>query len=116
VVSYEEVGSSRQVLVWCRTCMRIVQQWTRTEDFKVVVGLQQGSALSPFLFASVMDRLTDEVKRESPWIMLFADDIVICSESRQQLGENLERWRFALERRRMKVSRIKTEYMCVNAR
>ena len=35
-----------------------------TEDFKVEVGLHQGS--SPFLFAMMMDRLTDEVRQESP--------------------------------------------------
>ena len=37
-----------------------------TESFKVKVGLQQGSALSPFLFAVIMDRLTDEVRRKPP--------------------------------------------------
>ncbi|KAK3522985.1 hypothetical protein QTP86_010494 [Hemibagrus guttatus] len=88
----------------------------QTEEFKVEVGLHQGSALSPFLFAIVMDQLSEEVRQESPWTMMFADDIVICSESREQVKENLERWRFALERRGMKVSRSKTEYMCVNER
>ncbi|KAK3569322.1 hypothetical protein QTP86_026824, partial [Hemibagrus guttatus] len=88
----------------------------QTEEFKVEVGLHQGSALSPFLFAIVMDQLSEEVRQESPWTMMFADDIVICSESREQVEENLERWRFALERSGMKVSRIKTEYMCVNER
>ncbi|KAK3523572.1 hypothetical protein QTP70_002481 [Hemibagrus guttatus] len=88
----------------------------QTEEFKVEVGLHQGSALSPFLFAMVMDQLSEEVRQESPWTMMFADDIVICSESREQVEENLERWRFALERRGMKVSRSKTEYMCVNER
>ncbi|KAK3506210.1 hypothetical protein QTP70_002182 [Hemibagrus guttatus] len=88
----------------------------QTEEFKVEVGLHQGSALSPFLFAIVMDQLSEEVRQESPWTMMFADDIVICSESREQVEENLERWRFALERRGMKVSRSKTEYMCVNER
>ncbi|KAK3514278.1 hypothetical protein QTP70_012896 [Hemibagrus guttatus] len=39
---------------------------------------------------------------ESPWTMMFADDLVICSESREQVEENLERWRFVLERRGMK--------------
>ncbi|KAK3540325.1 hypothetical protein QTP70_029588, partial [Hemibagrus guttatus] len=86
----------------------------QTEEFKVEVELHQGSALSPFLFAIVMDQLSEEVRQESPWTMMFADDIVICSESREQVEENLERWRFALERRGMKVSRSKTEYMCVN--
>ncbi|KAK3532164.1 hypothetical protein QTP86_009044 [Hemibagrus guttatus] len=88
----------------------------QTEEFNVQVGLHQGSALSPFLFAIVMDQLSEEVRQESPWTMMFADDIVICSESREQVEENLERWRFALERRGMKVSRSKTEYMCVNER
>ncbi|KAK3511415.1 hypothetical protein QTP70_007327 [Hemibagrus guttatus] len=88
----------------------------QTEEFNVEVGLHQGSALSPVLFAMVMDQLSEEVRQESPWTMMFADDIVICSESREQVEENLERWRFALERRGMKVSRSKTEYMCVNER
>ncbi|KAK3556567.1 hypothetical protein QTP70_010634 [Hemibagrus guttatus] len=88
----------------------------QTEEFKVEVGLHQGSALSPFLFAIVMDQLSEEVRQESPWTIMFGDDIVICSESREQVEENLERWRFALERRGMKVSRSKTEYMCVNKR
>ncbi|KAK3526794.1 hypothetical protein QTP70_033565 [Hemibagrus guttatus] len=88
----------------------------QTEEFNVEVGLHQGSALSPFLFAIVMDQLSEEVRQESPWTMMFADDTVICRESREQVEESLERWRFALERRGMKVSRSKTEYMCVNER
>ncbi|KAK3560442.1 hypothetical protein QTP86_008437 [Hemibagrus guttatus] len=66
--------------------------------------------------SGVMNQLSEEVRQESPWTMMFADDIVICSESREQVEENLERWRFVLERRGMKVSRSKTEYMCVNER
>ncbi|KAK3560854.1 hypothetical protein QTP86_022604 [Hemibagrus guttatus] len=50
----------------------------QTEEFKVEVGLHQGSALSPFLFAIVMDQLSEEVRQESPWTMMFADDIVNC--------------------------------------
>ena len=55
-----------------------------TESFKVKVGLHQESALSPFLFAVIMDRLTDKVRREPPWTMLFADDIVICEATRKK--------------------------------
>ena len=84
------------------------------ESFKVKVRLHQRSVLSPCLFAVIMDRLTDEVKREPPWTMQFADDIVICEETREKLERRLEYWRYALKRRRMKVNRSKTEYLCVN--
>ena len=85
-----------------------------TESFKVKVGLHQGSVLSPFLFAVIMDRLMDEVKREPLWTMLFADDIVICEETREEVELRLESWRYALEKRGIKVSRSKTEYLCIN--
>ena len=85
-----------------------------TEIFKVKVSLHQGSALSPFLFAVVINRPTDEVSREPSWTMLFADDIVICEETREEVERRLEFWRYALERRVVKVSRSKTEYLCIN--
>ena len=46
--------------------------------------------------------------------MLFADDIVICEETRKEVERRLECWRYALERRRMEVNRSKTEYLCIN--
>jgi hypothetical protein len=48
--------------------------------------------------------------------MMLADYIAICSESRKKVEEKLERWRFALKRRGMKVSRNKTKYMCAKER
>ena len=78
-----------------------------TEGFDVK--MHQGSALSPCLLAMVMDRITDELREEAPCTMMFADDIVICSESKEQVEEKLESWRYALERRWMKVNRRKTE-------
>lgn len=47
---------------------------------------------------------------------MFADDVVMCSESREQLEEHLKRRRLVLKGRKMKVSRTKTEYWCVNER
>lgn len=58
---------------------------------KVDMGLHQGLTLSPMVFAIVIDRLTNEAKRKSPWTMIFADDIVIRRESREQVEANLER-------------------------
>ena len=65
----------------------------------------------------VMDRMTDEIREEAPWTMMFADDIVICSESKEQVEEKLESWRYALERRGMKVNRRKDRiHVCENER
>ena len=54
----------------------------------------------------------DKVRKESPWTMLFADDIVICKET-SKVEWRIECWRYTLKRR-MKVSRSKTKYLCVN--
>lgn len=48
-------------------------------------GLCHGAALSSFLFAVVMDGLTDEVRQDPLWMMMFADDTVIFSEIREQV-------------------------------
>ena len=61
-----------------------------------------------------MNRLTDEVTREPPWTMLFADNIAICEETREEVERRLDSWRFAFERREMKISWSKTKYLCVN--
>ena len=84
-----------------------------TEEFKVGVGLHQGSALIPFLFAIIIDRLTESIRKDAPWNMLFADEIVLFRQNHRELEENLEIWRNALEKRGLKVSRSKTEYLRV---
>ena len=62
----------------------------------------------------IMDRLTEEVRREPPWTMLFSDVIVIFEKTREEVERRLECWRYALEKRGMKVSRSKTKYLCIN--
>ena len=85
-----------------------------SEPFKAEVGLHQGSALSSILFAIIMDTLTDDIRKEAPWSMMFTEDVILCCEERAGLEEDLERWHNALEKRGMKVSRAKTEYMCLS--
>ena len=82
-----------------------------TEEFKVDVGLHQGSALSPFLFAVIMDKLTKNIRKEAPWDMLFADDIVLSRQNHTKLEDDLEIWKNALEGRDLKMSRSKTEHL-----
>jgi hypothetical protein len=51
-------------------------------DLPINIGLHQGSALSPCLFALVMDEVTRDIQGGIPWCMLFADDVVLVDESR----------------------------------
>ncbi|XP_046986194.1 uncharacterized protein LOC124556250 [Schistocerca americana] len=82
-----------------------------TKEFPVKIGLHQGSALSPYLFDLIRDVLVKDVKKEAPWNMMLADDVVLCEQSIDRLEEKLEDWRKALEERGMKISRTKSEYL-----
>ncbi|KAF3683178.1 putative ubiquinol oxidase 1, mitochondrial-like [Capsicum annuum] len=82
-----------------------------SEHFPVLTGLHQGSTLSPFLFALVMDMLTRCIRGEVPWCMLFADDVVLIDETRGCVNNKLEVWRQTLESKGFRLSRSKTEYL-----
>ena len=43
--------------------------------------------------------------------MMFADDIVLVDETARGVNTKLEIWREALESKRFRISRSKTEYM-----
>lgn len=49
--------------------------------------MHQGTALSPFSFAMVIDRLTEEVRLETPRIMMFADDVEIFGGGKSREAE-----------------------------
>jgi len=61
-----------------------------TDDFLIRIGLHQGSALSPYLFALVMDEVTRDIQGDIPWCMLFTDDVVLVDESRSGVNQKLE--------------------------
>uniref|UniRef100_A0A5B7A2U5 Putative reverse transcriptase family member n=1 Tax=Davidia involucrata TaxID=16924 RepID=A0A5B7A2U5_DAVIN len=82
-----------------------------TSEFSITVGLHLWSALSPYLFALVMDELTKHIQDEVPWCMFFADDIVLIDETKTTLNAKLEVWREALELRGFKISSMKIEYI-----
>ena len=77
----------------------------------IKIGLHQGSALSPYLFALVTDEVTRDIQGDISWCMLFADDIVLVDESRTGVNQKLELWWETLESKGFRLSRTKTEYM-----
>jgi hypothetical protein len=61
-----------------------------TNDFLINIELHQGSTLSPYLFALVMDEATRDIQCGIPWCMLFTDDVVLVDESRTRVDQKLE--------------------------
>ena len=49
-----------------------------SKEFAVRVGIHQGSALSPFIFALVMDVVTEEVENA----LMYADNLVLIYETK----------------------------------
>jgi hypothetical protein len=79
-----------------------------TNDFPINIVLHQGSALSTYLFALVMDEVTRHIQGDIPWCMLFADDVILVDESRTEVDQKLELWRRILEAKYFRLNRSKT--------
>ncbi|XP_016484269.1 uncharacterized protein LOC107804844 [Nicotiana tabacum] len=58
-----------------------------------------------------MSALTHHVQGELIWCMLFADDIVLIDETRDNVEERLEVLKQTLESKGFKLSRRKTKYL-----
>jgi hypothetical protein len=92
----------------------VISVWTGdgdTNDVTINIGLHQRLALSPYLFALVMDEVTRDIQGGIPWCMLFADDVVLVDESRTGVDQKLELWRRTLDAKGFWLSRSKMEYM-----
>ena len=64
-----------------------------TDYFPIKIGFHQGSALSLYLFALVMDEVTRNIQGDIPLCILFADDVVLVDESQAGVNRKLELWR-----------------------
>jgi hypothetical protein len=61
-----------------------------TNNFSINIGLHQVSALSPYLFALVIDEVTKDIQDDIPWCMLFADDMILMDKSTTGVDQKLE--------------------------
>ena len=44
-----------------------------------------------------MDVLTENTENDPPWAMMYADDLVLCDMTREEVEEDLETWRVVFE-------------------
>ena len=87
----------RSLYAGSQACVRVggrLSEW-----FPISQGVRQGCVLSPWLFNVFMDRIMREVKDRlqggvhliatTVQILLFADDIVVCTEKKEDMERNL---------------------------
>jgi len=54
--------------------------------------MHQGSALSPLLLVIVMEALSREFRVALPWELLYADDLVVIADTKDDLIKRLIEW------------------------
>ena len=82
------------------------------EELEVNVGVHQGSALSPLMFAIVVNVATNEIKEGMLQEILYTDDIILIAESMAEPQETFYGWKSALESEGLKVNLMKTKVIC----
>ena len=78
------------------------------------MGLYKGSALSLFLFVSILDEVSKDIRDVVHWCILFAANIMIVGEFREEVKVKLDERRIALEGKGLRISRTKTQCLKCN--
>ena len=86
----------------CKTAVSVDGELS--SSFSVKVGVHQGSALSPLLFIMVIDVLTEDVRDGSFMELLYADDLVLCGESLDEVIDKYGRWKNAVGGKGLRVN------------
>ena len=85
-----------------------------SEEFRVDVGLRQGSALSPLLFIAVVEVTSREVStRDILQKLLYADDLTVVADSEADLQERLVDWKEIFGKHGVRVNLEKKEVLWV---
>ncbi|EYC05843.1 hypothetical protein Y032_0080g1396 [Ancylostoma ceylanicum] len=93
---------------------RLQAATSTSAEFGISVGVHQGSALSPLLFILVMDAITRDLQRPALWTLLYADDVMLASEQKEDLERQTQAWSERLVRFGLRLNVKKTEYMTSN--
>ena len=83
-----------------------------SDEFEI--GVHQGSALIPLLFVVVIKEATREAIGEGLWDLLYADDLVITAESKEEAVRRSGVWKKEMETRGLKININKTQLMLMS--
>ena len=94
------------------TTTRVVVGEGASEEFEVKIGLRQGSVLSPLLFIAVLDLISRmTVVKDAMKKLLYADDLTLVADGKQELHETLEEWNGQFTRHGLKLNVEKTKVL-----
>ena len=82
-----------------------------SEEFEVKVGMHQGSVLSPFFSAVMVDVVTEFAREGALSELQHAEYLVLMSETSFGLRNKFLKWKEAIERKSLKVNLGKTKVM-----
>ena len=83
-----------------------------SREFEVRVGVHQGSVLSPLLFIAVLEAISRRFDRQGlPYELLYADDLVIIAETKEELLERIRMWKHGMENMGLRVNMAKTKVL-----
>ena len=81
----------------------------------MAVVIHQGYVLSPLLLAIVVDVVTENVRQGLMKEVLYADDLVLMSETMEGLKKRFLKWRSALKSKGLEMNLEKMKMMvCVS--
>ena len=86
-----------------------------SKEFKVKVGVHQGSVLTLLVFAIVVAVVTECVKNGLMSEVLYADDLVLMSKTMGGLREKFCKWKEAFESNGLNVNLGKTNVVVSGA-
>ena len=105
-----------------KACVRVNGKLSRW--FPIYLGVRQGCVMSPWLFNIYIDGIIREAMDEfvggvqlsntKVQVLLFADDIVMVTERKEDIQRNLEMLKAAMDKWEMKMHLGKTKVMVVS--
>ncbi|VDL82321.1 unnamed protein product [Nippostrongylus brasiliensis] len=85
-----------------RARVRTPHEHTKAMD--IVCNVHQGSALSPFLFILTLDGMVSHLVKDPLKTILYADDIALIADSREELQGRVQEWQKALAKNGLRLN------------